>query len=397
MRRNNKKHKIIAFLFAIILIGIGYAYLTANLKITGTTKIGDARFDVHFENASLDYVTSNVSFPSNSNSNLAQGIPIIKGENNTELEWHVILNQPGEGYTAKAVVVNSGDIDAELDFDNSTIKVKIGDADEVTSTFKNINAEYSNCLNFQYESNNFITGIDLDNGYSDNREYLNAGDSIDLYVYGGIDDEYITNEEWENIRGKDITITIDLKYIQGDNNPTLPESNSNSNELTGVRYENPSYVGSGATTTVLSESNIPTVINRNLNYFATKHTMSYNVIFNNPGDYYEYNIDLINEAGYLAVSGQYDEIALKIDDDEPITIWDYREMKGQFKDIFEFGAVETNNQSSYYGIVANSSKNYNFKFKVKDDITEENLNLIKGKSLIITHSITYYNDNFVAH
>ena len=383
MRRNNKKHKVIAFLFAIILIGLGYAYLTANLKITGTTKIGDARFDVHFENASLNSASSNITFPSNSNSNLAQGIPIIKGENNTELEWHVILNQPGDYYIGKAVVVNLGDIDAVLDFDNSIIKVKIGDSEEVTSTFKDIKVEYAEGLGFQYLSNNFITGIELDNGYRTNREYLNAGDTIDLYIISGINEKNITNEQWESIRGKDITITVDLKYIQGDNNPPSSNSNShsngNSNRELDIRYENPTFISAGTTTEFPNNINVPTLTNTVIDEDKSGHTIEFNTVFNNPGDYYEFSVDFFNETNPTAsIAVKYRKNELSIDNGELVDLGSLYSNFNEFDDMLEIkiSAVIDNEKEDNgyeYTIVYN--------IKVKDDITQEKLDLIKGKNL----------------
>ena len=84
--RSNKKTKIFILVFALILMGIGYAYLTANLKITGTARISSNSFRVHFEDPTVIDASENVTFASNSNSNVAAGTPVVTGTNDTELE-----------------------------------------------------------------------------------------------------------------------------------------------------------------------------------------------------------------------------------------------------------------------------------------------------------------------
>ena len=90
-KKNNKK--AIAFIFIVLFIGLGYAYLTANLKITGIAHIGNARFNVHFANPAVESASDTVTFPSNSNSNITPGTPIIKGDNNLELSYEVTLTR----------------------------------------------------------------------------------------------------------------------------------------------------------------------------------------------------------------------------------------------------------------------------------------------------------------
>ena len=51
MRRNNKNKLLLNMILIIILtIGIGYAYLTSNLSINGTSEIASNVWDIHFDN-----------------------------------------------------------------------------------------------------------------------------------------------------------------------------------------------------------------------------------------------------------------------------------------------------------------------------------------------------------
>ena len=380
MRRKNKKHKIVAFLFSLILIGIGYAYLTANLKITGTTKIGNARFDVHFENAILESTSSNVTYPSNSNSNLAQGIPVIKGENNTELEWNVILNQPGDYYIISVDIVNSGDIDAQLDLENSNLKVQIGDEEESVVGLSSI---YVGRGIFLYENNsfNFLTG-----GASKTVEYINAGDTIKLFMQSYVNEETITTEEWENIRGKNIKITANLKYIQGMDNP---HSNSNNNLYNGVsmKFENATFDSASSTTTFPNEINVPTVVNDRISEEKTSHNIEYNVIFNQPGDYYTYTVSLVNDGTLDARKGNSNS-EITVGDAEPQYFGAIDDNFEYLGDIFEIDFEVLSN--NYFSIVdSGETVELRITLKVKDDISEENLALIQGKNVNVKYYMEY--------
>ena len=48
-RKDNQVVKIL-FLLLILVVGIGYAYLTSNLSITGATSVAGNTWDIHFAN-----------------------------------------------------------------------------------------------------------------------------------------------------------------------------------------------------------------------------------------------------------------------------------------------------------------------------------------------------------
>ena len=407
MRRQNKKHKIVAFLFSIILIGIGYAYLTTNLKITGTTKIGNARFDVHFKEAEvLDYYNKNVSFDSNSNSNIKPGTPIIKGENNSELEWNVTIDKPGAYYYFAAEIVNAGNIDAKLDLESSILKIKIGDEDEQSYKFNDV--KYSDEDTYFYKIiNAFETSIWFE---GDNYQYINAGDSKSVYGNVILSDEYIENEEWENIRGKEIKITLDLKYIQGDSNPhsnDLIPSDFKEGTMK-VRVDNAVASGAGPTTTFPSNSNsnsipTPTIVNKSLTRSEcytysneqhcaqqdkTFHSMEYEVIFNSSDDYYEYSFDVINEEDYdIKLEDSYGFLKVGAEDEKS-----FDENDIYFWNILDYIITDDEN-TDYYSIPANSTAHVTIKLGIHNNFDPDYLNRIKGRKLKIKY-ILYYQQDF---
>ena len=389
MHRKNKKHKIVAFLFSIILIGIGYAYLTANLKITGTTKIGNARFDVHFKEAEmLEYYTKNVSFESNSNSNIKPGTPIIKGENNTELEWNVTIDKPGANYQYASEIVNAGDIDAELDLDSSIIKIKIGNDEEQTYKFNDIKQEYYYETGFlQHLGPVYAKIYFTDRDY----KYINAGKSKTVYGYVYLDDETITNEQWESYKNKDIKITVDLKYIQGDNNPHSNEFEPYDYEEGNmkVRIDNVVAEGAGSTTTFPSNSNSnnipnPSITNRSLAYNHciysdicsleqfTEHEIEYELFFNSPGDYYEYSFDIINEEDYdIEVWNERRTMKIGVDVEEV-----FNPYTTEFKYYFSF---ELTDNDDYSSIPAHGTAHVKVKIGLRDDIDQDEADRFKGR------------------
>ena len=109
--RTNKREKVFFVLIAIvILMGVGYAYLTTNLNILGSANLSKATWDVHFEN---------VQVTSGSVTTVEQA-PTI----NTDLisiNYAITLNEPGDFYEFTVDVKNGGTIDAMIETVTSTI------------------------------------------------------------------------------------------------------------------------------------------------------------------------------------------------------------------------------------------------------------------------------------
>ena len=100
--RNSKKLLIFALiLFAWSTIGVGYAYLSSNLKLTGTANIAKTSWNIHF---------SNIKF---AEGNVETTTP-AKIVNDTTISLDVSLESPGDKYSFNVDVVNSGTIDAML-------------------------------------------------------------------------------------------------------------------------------------------------------------------------------------------------------------------------------------------------------------------------------------------
>ena len=127
----NKKrnmHLLIVFVVALV-IGIGYAILSNNLNIAGSTKIKDNTWNVHFEN--INVASGSVSAPT----------PTI--QNGTNVTYTVTLNMPGDFYEFTVDAKNGGSIDAMIGSISNT-----GLTDE-QKKYMEYSATYSDSVNIE--------------------------------------------------------------------------------------------------------------------------------------------------------------------------------------------------------------------------------------------------------
>lgn len=103
LKYNYKRTFIGLFLFVFVLLfGIGYAYLTTNLSIDGTSHVKSARWDVHFDNVANNYAYHATVLQE----------PTISEK--TTLSFGVSLDEPGANYKFTVDIKNDGTIPAEV-------------------------------------------------------------------------------------------------------------------------------------------------------------------------------------------------------------------------------------------------------------------------------------------
>ena len=100
MKKKNIIYTFVLVLF--LLISIGYAALNSTLNINGKSNISKNTWDVHFDNIVVK--DSSVE---------AIKLPTI--ENNTTVNFEVLLDKPGDFYEFTVDVVNNGTIDAMIE------------------------------------------------------------------------------------------------------------------------------------------------------------------------------------------------------------------------------------------------------------------------------------------
>ena len=120
--RRGKGYKYI-YGILVVFIGIGFAYLTANLNINGIGSFGSQSWDIHFENVVVDNTSYNPVTPTVSNDDLT--ITFASG-----------LRIPGDYYKFNVDIVNDGSLDAMLDAINVTANGDFSDYIDYTITYQ---------------------------------------------------------------------------------------------------------------------------------------------------------------------------------------------------------------------------------------------------------------------
>ena len=113
-RRNKKALYIVGFLFVLVAISIGYAYLTSVLKINGTTNISKNTWDVHFDGSKTEGDGVIKVEAGLEGATAPDGGIISYGDSNHKADLSATLHQPGDKVTYTLTILNTGSIDAKL-------------------------------------------------------------------------------------------------------------------------------------------------------------------------------------------------------------------------------------------------------------------------------------------
>ena len=179
MKRKNKVTYLI-FIVMILLLGLGYALLTTNLNITGTTVLKDNRWDIHFENVQ---VTSG---------SVTATTPAID-QAGTTVSYGVTLDKPGDFYEFTVDAVNDGSIDGMIDSISSKLN-----GTEITTL--------PNALEY---SVTYADGVAITNN-----QILEADDSESIRIRVG----YKTDIEISDLPSTEQTLNLlfTITYVQAD-------------------------------------------------------------------------------------------------------------------------------------------------------------------------------------
>ena len=206
MKRQKKKSMYVVLVALVLMISIGYAALSANLRINGTSRINAFTWDVHFENAQA---TENSTV-------IPTVAPTAPAASKLQtVSYDVTFDTPGQVYEFTIDVVNGGSIDAMIDTFTSTIK--IGDGEETA-----ILADKSNLPSY----------LDYDVTYDDdtaiaNNHLLahNASETIKVKLTFK---RNITTEQLAEAANKVINLNVGLNYKQADGTEvTIPRTTTN--------------------------------------------------------------------------------------------------------------------------------------------------------------------------
>ena len=179
--RRGKRYKYI-YGILLVFIGIGFAYLTANLNINGIGSFGSQSWDIHFDNVVVDNTSYNPVTPTVSDDDLT--ITFASG-----------LRIPGDYYKFNVDIVNDGTLDAMFDAVNVTANSDFSDYIDYTIT---------------YSTGEELAQYDLLPANSTQTVTVN-------FFYKDIDLEDLPTEEME------LSFTLEFNYLMADEqaNPVL--------------------------------------------------------------------------------------------------------------------------------------------------------------------------------
>ena len=104
---NHKKRILyVSLFFLLLLISIGYAYISTSLSINGVSTIAANSWNIHFENLSV------------SNGSSVASTPATIQNDTTKINYSVLLDLPGDFYEFEVDVVNSGTIPGKVSLVN---------------------------------------------------------------------------------------------------------------------------------------------------------------------------------------------------------------------------------------------------------------------------------------
>ena len=105
LRKNQFMRNKKSFIFLLILcLGVGFAFLSTQLNITGNTSVSGNKWSVYFTNVQV-----------NDGSVDATVVPTTSGTTTTSLNYTVLLDKPGDFYEFTVDAVNAGTIDAMIE------------------------------------------------------------------------------------------------------------------------------------------------------------------------------------------------------------------------------------------------------------------------------------------
>ena len=103
--KNKKKNRILLLFLVLLVISIGYAALSANLKINGTTRINKNTWNIYWDN---------IHNESGVTATLSEIVSEDANNQNNIVNFTVILDKPGDFYEFEVDAVNAGTLDAEI-------------------------------------------------------------------------------------------------------------------------------------------------------------------------------------------------------------------------------------------------------------------------------------------
>ena len=140
-KKYKKKNIKIVLLLLILCITIGYAALTSNLNIVGTSGIKNATWNVHW---------SNLAVTTGSVTGTKVTTPAYIKTGNTKVEYSITSSTPGDYYEFTVDAVNEGSIDAMISTISNKTYASNGTTERTLPTYLNYTVTYSDGIELAY-------------------------------------------------------------------------------------------------------------------------------------------------------------------------------------------------------------------------------------------------------
>lgn len=160
MSRTRLSFKYLFIILIILFISIGFAYLSTNLDLIGSTIIKKNSWDIYFDNVNV--LTGD---------DLEVVRPATEGTGTIELSYEVNLNKPGDVYCFDVDVVNDGTIDAMISLIENTALT------EAQKKYLNYSITYKDGI--EVEENNLLKANDKET-FTVKIEFLEDVNLVDL-------------------------------------------------------------------------------------------------------------------------------------------------------------------------------------------------------------------------
>ena len=218
--KRQKKYNLILFLIILVAgIGLGYAALSANLEIDGTTNLTKTTWDIHFDHIQE---TSGGVTPNSATSINAAGDTVT---------YNITLSTPGDFYEFTVDAVNAGTVDGMIE--------------SVTSTLNNGSiTNLPDCLTY---SATYSDGVEII------PNHLLAANSTETYK---IRVEFKTDIDEDDLPDSNQTLSFafSINYIQANNNAVTVDHSFSSHSwetiINNVHSGNTSAYNVGDTKTI---------------------------------------------------------------------------------------------------------------------------------------------------
>ena len=178
LKRNRFLRNKKSFIFLLILcLGVGFAFLSTQLNITGNTSVSGNKWSVYFDNVQVSEGSVDASV-----------VPTTTGTTTTSLNYTVLLDKPGDFYEFTVDAVNAGTIDAMVESINMT------SLDTDVAKYLNYTATYS------------------DGTVLAQNDVLDANDTVTYKVRVEYKKDIVASDLDEN--DTNLTLTFGVNYVQ---------------------------------------------------------------------------------------------------------------------------------------------------------------------------------------